>query len=127
MTAILPVFPDRQPSWHDDALCAQIDPELWFPEKGGSTRQAKELCKGCPVQFQCLQYALDHGERYGIWGGVSERDRRKLIDQRTPREQAGQWCRRGHDLSVEGRSPAGRCRQCDRISERKTRERRAAS
>jgi WhiB family redox-sensing transcriptional regulator len=67
--------------WQEDAVCAQTDPEAFFPEKGGSTRDAKMVCLGCPVQDQCLQYALDNQERFGIWGGLSERERRKLQDR----------------------------------------------
>ncbi len=59
-------------------LCAQTDPELFFPEKGGSTRPAKAVCAGCPVRAQCLEHALAHDERYGVWGGTSERERRRL-------------------------------------------------
>jgi WhiB family redox-sensing transcriptional regulator len=59
-------------------VCAQVDPELWFPEKGGSTRAAKALCARCPVRPECLAYALTHDERFGIWGGTSERDRRRM-------------------------------------------------
>ena len=65
-------------SWQERALCAQTDPEAFFPEKGGSTREAKKVCTGCDVRSECLEYALDHDERFGIWGGLSERERRKL-------------------------------------------------
>lgn len=65
-------------AWQERALCAQTDPEAFFPEKGGSTRDAKKVCVGCPVQKECLEYALEHDERFGIWGGLSERERRKL-------------------------------------------------
>ncbi len=65
-------------SWPADALCAQTDPEAFFPEKGGSTRDAKRICTGCDVKAQCLEYALANDERFGIWGGLSERERRKL-------------------------------------------------
>ena len=64
--------------WRDEALCAETDPEAFFPEKGGSTREAKELCIECSVQHQCLTYALAHDERFGVWGGLSERERRRL-------------------------------------------------
>ena len=64
--------------WQDQALCAETDPEAFFPEKGGSTRDAKRVCRVCPVRAECLQYALDHDERFGIWGGMSERERRRL-------------------------------------------------
>ncbi len=64
--------------WQERALCAQTDPEAFFPEKGGSTREAKRVCLTCDVQAECLEYALRHDERFGIWGGLSERERRKL-------------------------------------------------
>jgi WhiB family redox-sensing transcriptional regulator len=65
-------------SWQERALCAQTDPEAFFPEKGGSTRDAKKVCVGCDVRGECLEYALEHDERFGIWGGLSERERRKF-------------------------------------------------
>ena len=64
--------------WQERALCAQTDPEAFFPEKGGSTREAKRICMGCEVRDACLEYALAHDERFGIWGGLSERERRRL-------------------------------------------------
>jgi len=68
--------PERD--WQERALCSQTDPEAFFPEKGGSTREAKKICTGCEVRAECLEYALAHDERFGIWGGLSERERRKL-------------------------------------------------
>lgn len=68
-------------SWQADALCAQTDPEAFFPEKGGSTRDAKRVCSECPVREACLEYAMDNDERFGIWGGLSERERRRLRKQ----------------------------------------------
>ncbi len=65
-------------AWQSDSLCAQTDPEAFFPEKGGSTRDAKKICASCEVRTQCLEYALSNDERFGIWGGLSERERRKL-------------------------------------------------
>ena len=65
-------------SWQDQALCAQTDPEAFFPEKGGSTREAKKVCASCEVRSECLEYALQNDERFGIWGGLSERERRRL-------------------------------------------------
>src|SRR3712207_7677069 len=53
------------------ALCAETDPEAFFPEKGGSTREAKKICTGCEVRNDCLEYALANDERFGIWGGLS--------------------------------------------------------
>ena len=72
-------------SWRQEALCAETDPEAFFPEKGGSTREAKRVCVGCPVRMQCLEYALDNDERFGIWGGLSERERRRVkLSRREP-------------------------------------------
>ena len=68
-------------TWQERALCAQTDPEAFFPEKGGSTREAKRVCLGCEVRAECLEYALEHDERFGIWGGLSERERRRLKKQ----------------------------------------------
>ena len=64
--------------WQENALCAQTDPEAFFPEKGGSTREAKKVCLSCEVRQECLEYAMTNDERFGIWGGLSERERRKL-------------------------------------------------
>lgn len=64
--------------WQERALCAQTDPEAFFPEKGGSTREAKRVCLSCEVRVECLDYALANDERFGIWGGLSERERRRV-------------------------------------------------
>lgn len=69
---------ESEVSWQERALCAQTDPEAFFPEKGGSTREAKKVCTSCEVRAECLEYALANDERFGIWGGLSERERRKL-------------------------------------------------
>ena len=84
MAAFAFAFPPRPqpeqlyPPWMDLALCAETDPEAFFPEKGGSTREAKKVCRSCEVQPECLEYALEHDEHFGIWGGLSERERRCL-------------------------------------------------
>jgi hypothetical protein len=64
--------------WADQALCAEVDPELWFPEKGESARPAKQVCARCPVRRPCLDYALATGEPNGIWGGLTPPQRRAL-------------------------------------------------
>jgi WhiB family redox-sensing transcriptional regulator len=69
-------------AWRLDALCAETDPEAFFPEKGGSTREAKRVCTGCTVRAECLEFALASDERFGIWGGLSERERRRVRLQR---------------------------------------------
>jgi WhiB family transcriptional regulator, redox-sensing transcriptional regulator len=70
--------PAEEQTWQERALCAQTDPEAFFPEKGGSTREAKRICSTCEVRSECLEYALEHDERFGIWGGLSERERRRV-------------------------------------------------
>lgn len=74
---------DRE--WMGEAVCASADPEAWFPPKGSSTREAKRICRGgrgispCPVRSECLSYALRHDERFGVWGGLSDRERSALV------------------------------------------------
>ena len=68
--------------WQERANCLGVDPDLFFPERGASTREAKAVCGGCEVKADCLEYALDNGEKFGIWGGLSERERRRLRRQR---------------------------------------------
>ena len=80
-------------SWHDQANCLGVDPDLFFPERGASTREAKEVCRGCVVREACLEYALSNGEKFGIWGGMSERERRRL--------------RRARALARRGLGPTG--------------------
>ena len=68
--------------WQDHANCLGVDPDLFFPERGASTREAKEVCRGCVVRNECLEFALQNGEKFGIWGGLSERERRRIRRQR---------------------------------------------
>lgn len=75
---VIPLLELEGTSWQERALCAQTDPEAFFPEKGGSTREAKRVCSACDVRVECLEYALANDERFGIWGGLSERERRRL-------------------------------------------------
>lgn len=70
-------------SWQEQALCIQTDPEVFFPEKGGSARPGKRTCHRCEVRAECLAYALANDERSGIWGGTTGKERRRL--QRTLR------------------------------------------
>ncbi|MDM4721131.1 WhiB family transcriptional regulator [Micromonospora sp. WMMA1363] len=67
--------------WQERALCAQTDPEAFFPDKGQQPNAAKRICRRCDVETECLQYALEHDIRWGVWGGHSERERRKLKRQ----------------------------------------------
>ncbi|MDQ4213265.1 WhiB family transcriptional regulator [Microbacterium capsulatum] len=68
--------------WRAVALCAETDPDEFFPDKGGTSRHAKAICARCDVISECLEYALQHDERFGVWGGKSERERRKLKPSR---------------------------------------------
>lgn len=65
--------------WADRGLCrTHPDPDLWFPERGESVVEAKEICQVCPVRSECLEHAVRYGEKHGIWGGRSERERRRM-------------------------------------------------
>ena len=82
----LPPDPVREDlAWMDRALCPEVDPELFFIEKGGSTAPAKRVCQSCEVRAECLEFALDHEyvAVYGVWGGMSERERRRLKHERS--------------------------------------------
>ncbi len=89
--------------WMDDAACAQTDPDMFFPEKGGSTRNAKRICGGCDVREQCLEYALATGQQEGIWGGLAPRERRatgRMVTQPKPRvdyAQVAYWVGLGYE------------------------------
>lgn len=77
-----PVFVDEDTSWMDNGNCRGVDPEMFYPGRGESTREAKEVCAGCAVRVECLDYAFRHCERHGIWGGLSERERRRIRSRR---------------------------------------------
>ncbi len=64
--------------WWASAVCAHTDPELFFPEKGKRSRDARAVCAGCPVCAECLEDALAQNRVYGVWGGTTERERRRL-------------------------------------------------
>jgi WhiB family redox-sensing transcriptional regulator len=74
--------------WQEDALCTQVDPELFFPDKGGSAREAKLICQSCVVREICLEYALENHEQVGIWGGLSGEERKAQRRQRELRVAA---------------------------------------
>lgn len=75
---LLPNEDDTELAWEADAACLGTDPEAFFPESGGTTRDGKRVCTACEVRSQCLQYALERNERHGIWGGLSTRERDQL-------------------------------------------------
>ena len=71
------------PSWTEEANCKGAEADLFFPERGASTRKAKAICRACSVQSKCLEYAIENSEKFGIWGGMSERERRRIKRQRS--------------------------------------------
>lgn len=69
------------PAWYAAAACAGHDTALWFPEKGDDWRPAIRVCEACPVRQECLQHALDHDERVGVWGGLTAGQRARVARQ----------------------------------------------
>jgi len=72
-----------RPDWREEAACRGIDPELFFPDDGirsarAQVKMAKLICRGCPVSATCLSWALASGQEAGIWGGLTEGERRRL-------------------------------------------------
>ncbi|MFJ3582541.1 WhiB family transcriptional regulator [Streptomyces sp. NPDC090127] len=76
-------------SWQENALCAEAGPEFFFPAPGSSTREAKQLCGACEGREACLQYALENDERFGVWGGLSEKERGRLRRPESARRRVG--------------------------------------
>ena len=64
--------------WMDDAACRETDPDLFYPESAVANKDAKKVCQTCSVVTQCLEYALDHPEEWGIWGGTSQEERKVM-------------------------------------------------
>jgi WhiB family redox-sensing transcriptional regulator len=96
--AIEKQWPGSPDDWRDDALCLQFDGDMWFPEKGASPAVAKLLCGRCEVRGECLEFALDTHEEFGIWGGLSTAERRALRRRRRLRRALD---RAGVDLPYE--------------------------
>ena len=94
--------------WRDRALCAGMDPELWFPAAGQSPR-AKRICAACPVRAECLAFALALGSVQGIWGGLTEAQRRRLPAART---RPCRWC--GKPAPLPERYCGDECRKAGR-------------
>jgi WhiB family redox-sensing transcriptional regulator len=82
------LFDSARPEWQHRGACRGLDPNLFFPERGESVKEAKAVCARCPVRAECLKYALENHELHGIWGGFSERERRQLRRQRRLKEAA---------------------------------------
>lgn len=69
-------------AWLDLGACRGLDPGIFYPDTDDEAVEAKEICTGCAVQATCLEYALSHREKEGVWGGATERERRRIIRQR---------------------------------------------
>lgn len=83
-TTFAPDLGFEPPEWTLAAVCQSVDPEIFFPNKGESPNAAKRVCDRCPVIVECLAFATAHGERYGVYGGKSERERRALARSGQP-------------------------------------------
>jgi WhiB family redox-sensing transcriptional regulator len=89
--AIGGVVEEYRPAWHADAACRTHPPQWWYPRRGQSLARAREICATCAVRVTCLEYALEHREEFGIWGGLSENQRRRLIAKAVPAAPAPLW------------------------------------
>lgn len=118
--------------WREHAACRSMGPHFFFPERGEETRNAKKVCAACPVSADCLELALTNNEHYGIWGGKSERARRRLrqdraVDVLAERPTA---CPNGHEYTAANtiyqHAGAVRCRTCKQAEDREYQRRRKA-
>ncbi|WP_082096519.1 WhiB family transcriptional regulator [Demequina gelatinilytica] len=92
--------------WQADALCAQVDPEVFFPGKGGSTREAKWICSRCDVREKCLEWAIANDISGGTIGGLSDRERAKVRRARGI-PSADEQRRKREDAAIAARAAAG--------------------
>lgn len=81
MTSPVEALIGPAPEWQEQARCTSTDPEAFFPEVGSSGRGAKRICSRCEVKAECLAHALEHREPYGVWGGKSPGERRKMLER----------------------------------------------
>jgi WhiB family redox-sensing transcriptional regulator len=81
------MFAEDDPSWRTFAHCVDVDPEIFFPERGGSLQLAKSFCADCPVTEPCLDFGLRHPRVMGVWGGTSQRERQAILALRKNGEQ----------------------------------------
>jgi WhiB family redox-sensing transcriptional regulator len=92
---------ERSLAWRAHAACRNTDPERLFV-RGAAQRQAKSICGACPVRTECLAEALDRRVEFGVWGGMTERERRALLRRRP--EVTSWW-----NLLTEARTRGDRC------------------
>ena len=79
---------DTDTTWMARGNCAEQSPSLFFPSDGVGVDVARKVCEGCPVKSPCLEYALRHRIDHGVWGGTSERERRRILRSRSGRDTA---------------------------------------
>lgn len=100
-----------EPNWAG-ALCAQVDPDLWFPPPGTAGEDAKAICRRCHLRPECLEWALHVGYEHGIWGGLSGKGRAAERRRRAAVRRPGRWASTGKrrtavaDLTSAGWSAA---------------------
>lgn len=72
------------PAWFQEAVCASVGGDMWFPEPGQNyfLHEAQRICRSCPVQVECLEWALAEGEKFGVYGGLTAKQREELLKQR---------------------------------------------
>ena len=73
---------DKTPLWMLRALCRTMDPDIFYPHDGVGVDKARKICGECAVQSECLEYALEREDIHGVWGGTSERERRRILRAR---------------------------------------------
>lgn len=111
-------------SWREDALCTQMDPDMFFPPRGSTGEEAKAVCKLCPVVTECLKFALDNHELYGVWGGMNEHERRAT--KRTLPPTPSHRCGTPSGADRHYRRNELVCWECRKASRDESRRRRAA-
>jgi WhiB family redox-sensing transcriptional regulator len=124
MNAIAELFGIDSESWMARAVCLEFEPDWLYPapkDKAGVAR-AKKICAGCPVQAECAAYALAHEEEFGVWGGLSERERHRILHPRQdpppPPHQPRPPCgtRQGYQAHWRRREDAcPACKEAERI------------
>jgi WhiB family redox-sensing transcriptional regulator len=77
-----PTHPSTDDDWRDQAACLGLDPQVFYPATDDEADEARRICDACAVKDDCLEYALARREKDGVWGGATERDRRRIIRQR---------------------------------------------
>jgi WhiB family redox-sensing transcriptional regulator len=80
--SVAPPDPDSETAWMADGNCRLHPPATFFPSDGVGVDRARKICKGCPVGELCLEYALENRIEHGVWGGCSERERRRILKRR---------------------------------------------